>query len=340
MPELAVMSPSRLRSKTRKSASVSGYNSDTKGSFWGVELTEESPEVDWNMREDDDEETGPDRDYMVNELLVKMATLGQGLTKDQEQIVEVETTDADEKMIKIPVINMVAGKNSMVNLDLEFFDRYKVTFRLISGSGPVYLSGCVFREHPEEEEDSQDESLCTDAESTATDSEGIDEEIGEEEEEEEEEDEDEDVEEEEVTIKSKGLKRKTPSPSSKGSKSKRIKMERKESEEEETEEEKEEDEEDMDTGAKKKKRSDSVSFPGPKQGKSPKVKADKKSPLGGMKHVSIPANKLEGHLGSVCPRVKRKGAEGIGVAGQPGGLAEGIGEGRGDKKKGKKSKGK
>lgn len=48
-------------------------------------------------------------------LRVLQATLGKGVPKNEENIVEVETLDKDGKLIQIPIINMIAGVTNTVS---------------------------------------------------------------------------------------------------------------------------------------------------------------------------------------------------------------------------------
>ena len=51
------------------------------------------------------------------------ATLGKGVAKGEENIVEVQTLDKDGKLIRIPIINMIAGVTNTVSIGdvLVFF---------------------------------------------------------------------------------------------------------------------------------------------------------------------------------------------------------------------------
>lgn len=249
-------------------------------SFWGVELTSEKSEEVWSFKVEENDETDskdeePDHDYMSHELFVKMATLGKGTEKGEEHVVQVETADKDGKMLKIPIINMVAGVNNTVCVNADFTDKHTVTFRLIEGSGPIYLSGTCLQEYPRENvDDSQDESMFTGAETTATDEDEDDDES----EDESDEESDEEMEMEKGKKGKAGVKRKPTAAASKASKAKqRSKLESKEDSEEDSEEDDEDlEDEEEDASSKKKKGKPGVSPRG--VGKSPKGKPEKKGP--------------------------------------------------------------
>ena len=49
-------------------------------------------------------------------MYVLQATLGKGVAKGEENIVEVQTLDKDGKLIRIPIINMIAGVTNTVGI--------------------------------------------------------------------------------------------------------------------------------------------------------------------------------------------------------------------------------
>ncbi|KAM8706993.1 hypothetical protein ACLKA7_011147 [Drosophila subpalustris] len=63
--------------------------------------------------------------------------------------------------VTIPIAVLKAGETRAVNPDVEFYET-KVTFKLISGSGPVYIHGLTIKDDVEvvdmEEEDDEDEA--------------------------------------------------------------------------------------------------------------------------------------------------------------------------------------
>ena len=98
--------------------------------FWADELTPSHP-VEWNAPNDDD-------DY-VHTLQVKLATLAPSVESNEVHLVEVETTNILDRKVKQPWVKMVGGVDNTVSVGVSF--NSKVTFRLLRGKGPVYLSG-------------------------------------------------------------------------------------------------------------------------------------------------------------------------------------------------------
>ena len=97
--------------------------------FWAGELTP-SHRVEWNAPNDDD---------YVHSLQVKLATLAPSVESNEVHLVEVETTNIFDRKVKQPWIKLVGGVDNTVSVGVSF--NSKVTFRLLRGKGPVYLSG-------------------------------------------------------------------------------------------------------------------------------------------------------------------------------------------------------
>ncbi|KAL8614459.1 hypothetical protein ACOMHN_007795 [Nucella lapillus] len=97
---------------------------------WGGQVTPSQP-LSWKDPGDDDDS--------VHKLQIKLAVLGPEAKMYEANIVEMETTNFQEEKLTQPIIHMVGGKDTMASLDLSF--NSPVTFRLVSGAGPVYLSG-------------------------------------------------------------------------------------------------------------------------------------------------------------------------------------------------------
>lgn len=172
----------------------------SKEFFWGCELSKEKPTVQWNFEEEED-----DQDFLQHTLFLRHAVLGKSVSKDEKQIVEIQTQNFAGDEVKQPILSLTSGKTDMCQLDLNFGHEVPVTFRLVEGAGPVFLSAQQLVEFPQEIE--EDDFL------TATDTETeLDEEV-----EEEEEDEEEDE------VDAKGKKRKANGVTT-GSKKKRGKL--------------------------------------------------------------------------------------------------------------------
>ncbi|XP_017141671.1 nucleoplasmin-like protein [Drosophila miranda] len=117
-------------------------------SFYGVTLTAESNSVTWDV----------DEDYARGQkLVIKQILLGAEAKDNEFNVVEVNTV---KDSVQIPIAVLKAGETRAVNPDVEFYES-KVTFKLIKGSGPVYIHGHNIKDDVEvvdmEEEDEEDD---------------------------------------------------------------------------------------------------------------------------------------------------------------------------------------
>jgi hypothetical protein len=114
---------------TVASRSSAMYNGKDPSFFWGSTLTSSRP-VSWSE---------PDDDLHVHSLALKIVTLDPGANVSDVHVVEVETTDINNKPVKQPLVVMDGHSELNVAVDISF--NSKVTFRLTCGAGPVHLSG-------------------------------------------------------------------------------------------------------------------------------------------------------------------------------------------------------
>jgi len=139
--------------------------------LWGVNLTKETAEQNWDFEEEDD-----DIDYCTHTLLLKSAVLGKDAKEGERNIVEAVTKNFDGKELVVPILSLTLGRNDMCPLDLTFTEVFPVKFRLAEGSGPVHLVGsdCVdYPEDPDADADATEVELTEDeTEVTEGDTEG------------------------------------------------------------------------------------------------------------------------------------------------------------------------
>ncbi|EDV94629.1 nucleoplasmin-like protein [Drosophila grimshawi] len=125
-------------------------------SFYGVTLTAESNSVTWDVVADEDYARG-------QKLVIKQILLGAEAKDNEFNVVEVTTL---KDSVQIPIAVLKAGETRAVNPDVEFYES-KVTFKLIKGSGPVYIHGqnikddveVVDMEEEDEEDDGEDDEI-------------------------------------------------------------------------------------------------------------------------------------------------------------------------------------
>ncbi|KAK6191950.1 hypothetical protein SNE40_003520 [Patella caerulea] len=131
--------------------------------FWGCELSKERQSVTWSIQEEDE-----DTDFMQHTLFIKHAVLGAQAVKDEVNIVQVQTKNYDNEEIKQPFISLTRGESSMCYLDVSFTDKFPVTFTLVDGSGPIYISAVQLVEFPDEGNQTMDEEGFTEEEDEET----------------------------------------------------------------------------------------------------------------------------------------------------------------------------
>ncbi|XP_004534140.1 nucleoplasmin-like protein [Ceratitis capitata] len=100
-------------------------------SFYGVTLSGQDSTVTWDVLSNDEDFPRGQR------LIIKQILLGAEAKEDEFNVVEVHTV---KDSLKIPIAVLKAGETRAVNPDVEFFET-SVTFKLIKGSGPVYIMG-------------------------------------------------------------------------------------------------------------------------------------------------------------------------------------------------------
>lgn len=98
-------------------------------------MTKAGASVKWSPTED------TSQPYVnSNKLIIRQILLGHEAKKNEYNVVEVETLTQSGESIKIPIAVLKVGETRIVVPDLEFPDD-PVTFKLIEGSGPVYIHG-------------------------------------------------------------------------------------------------------------------------------------------------------------------------------------------------------
>ncbi|RXG53923.1 Nucleoplasmin-like protein [Armadillidium vulgare] len=109
-----------------------------KSYFWGITLDDAHKEYKWegSATENTDELT-----VTTHTLCVRQIVLGPDAKDDEVNVVEVECFGYENKKYKIPIAVLKAGSGShVVTTEVVLEDQF-ATFRLIKGSGPIYISG-------------------------------------------------------------------------------------------------------------------------------------------------------------------------------------------------------
>ncbi|XP_013381744.1 nucleoplasmin-like protein ANO39 [Lingula anatina] len=121
--------------------------------LWCAELSKDKPQAMWNFKEEDE-----DRDFLSHVLYLKSAVLSTSAETGEDNVIEVETTDYSGSVLKVPIAFLNKGQKNMCHVDHSFDQNTPATFRLIAGTGPVFLTAQHQVEFPqdEEEEDSDE----------------------------------------------------------------------------------------------------------------------------------------------------------------------------------------
>nr|XP_033796032.1 nucleoplasmin-3 [Geotrypetes seraphini] len=119
--------------------------------LFGCELSSSTPNFTFKVDEDNGFE---------HILSVQMVCLGEGV-QDECNIVEAVALNHLNKEIAIPIASLKLACQSMVNLE-RFNLQPPVSFRLMSGSGPVYVTGHHLIVHDNVEEEGTEESDYSD----------------------------------------------------------------------------------------------------------------------------------------------------------------------------------
>jgi len=205
--------------------------------FWSTKLDDDTKTVTWTARDPDLEED--DEDFFSHTLFLKMAVLGDKAKDKESNIVMLKSQDAQGNEVNGAIVHLVKGNSLMCPLDLSLNGNKGGTFTLVSGSGPVFISGNYLQEYPEENplDNTQDMTDESENELETTTEKTEDEDA-----EEEDEDEDEEDEEEEETTKKTAAKRKAlPAKANKNKQKAKMEVDEEEDDEEDEEEEESDD---------------------------------------------------------------------------------------------------
>ncbi|XP_016937483.1 nucleoplasmin-like protein [Drosophila suzukii] len=133
-------------------------------SFYGVTLSEKEPIAQFDVPDIPEE-------YIVHshKLIIKQISLGPEAKSGEFNVVQAETNindDGEKKTVKIPIAVLKVGETRSLRPNVEF-PNGSVTFKLVQGTGPVYVcgkaemnfgefdDGQIYEEYSDEEDDSE-----------------------------------------------------------------------------------------------------------------------------------------------------------------------------------------
>jgi stringent starvation protein B len=123
--------------------------------LWVCELNKDQPIKKWKATDLTEDDDADDQDYVLHSLVVKTAVLGGKAVDNERNIVALKTKGYHEKEFEQPIFSLTLGRNDMINnLDLIIStrDNQEVEFKLVDGSGPVYITCMHVLEIPAAEE--------------------------------------------------------------------------------------------------------------------------------------------------------------------------------------------
>lgn len=122
--------------------------------LWVCELNKDVPSKIWkasDLMEFEDEE---DKDFVINSLILKTAVLGKAVDGERN-LVAIKTKGHQDKSFEQPIFSLTLGRQDMVSgLDLTLASDHNqdVEFKLIEGTGPVFITCTHLVEMPSSEE--------------------------------------------------------------------------------------------------------------------------------------------------------------------------------------------
>lgn len=131
--------------------------------FVGITLSGANASEKWESPKQD-EEGVPAR---PQRLVIKNLLLGHEAKANEYSVVEAQAPSAKGEVVKIPIAVLKVGETRSMNPHLEFPDG-PVTFKLISGSGPVHIHGLLGVAGGEEMEELELEEMNEESEGVSS----------------------------------------------------------------------------------------------------------------------------------------------------------------------------
>jgi len=111
--------------------------------LWVCELNANEPTKTWKAADLMEFEDEDDKDFVINSLILKSAVLGAKAVDNERNLVAIKTKGHQDKEFEQPIFSLTLGRNDMVSgLDLTLAADHNqdVEFKLIAGTGPVFIT--------------------------------------------------------------------------------------------------------------------------------------------------------------------------------------------------------
>jgi len=127
--------------------------------MWGIELSRSRDSTVLKLDEVNDSEER-------HMLLLKQAVLGVNAIKGERNLVEIHTTDFEDKEQRHPLVSLTLGQQDFANLDLclNWGKTKEIKLKLILGSGPISITGNHYVEYMEMSEEEDPDYVATETE--------------------------------------------------------------------------------------------------------------------------------------------------------------------------------
>jgi len=123
--------------------------------LWVCELNKDMPMKKWKAGDMMELEDDEDKDYVINSLILKTAVLGSKCIEGERNLVAIKTKGYQDKEFEQPIFSLTLGKTDFVSgLDLTLASDHnpEVEFKLIEGTGPIFITCTHMIELPAQDE--------------------------------------------------------------------------------------------------------------------------------------------------------------------------------------------
>jgi len=123
--------------------------------LWVCELNKDMPMKKWKAGDIMELEDDEDKDYVINSLILKTAVLGSKCVEGERNLVAIKTKGYQDKEFEQPIFSLTLGKTDFVSgLDLTLASDHnpEVEFKLIEGTGPIFITCTHMIELPAQDE--------------------------------------------------------------------------------------------------------------------------------------------------------------------------------------------
>lgn len=123
--------------------------------LWVCELNKDQPIKKWKAGDIMELEDDEDKDYVINSLILKTAVLGSKCVEGERNLVAIKTKGYQDKEFEQPIFSLTLGKTDFVSgLDLTLASDHnpEVEFKLVEGTGPIFITCTHMIELPAQDE--------------------------------------------------------------------------------------------------------------------------------------------------------------------------------------------